>query len=112
MRQRNIQTLKEKGPATGNELPAFVTVDDRIRGLSAFKPTPAGRTVKCVYYLHTEHTAQEVVEAWFEANAEHIDNLSVDAIRKAVHSCGSDFGQALSNSDLKGSRDPDSTWTR
>ena len=95
MVSRNVECLREHGPATTDDLPHEVTIDDRRNGVWRVYPSLRGTAsrdtassgdapnynrLRPVYYLKDEHSPGSVAGTWIEANRAVIDRA--DAARQ------------------------------
>lgn len=98
MVSQNIEYLREHGPAPAEALPnASLSTNDRMNGVWRVNPSTRGgryntwsvpltstRNLVAVYYLKDEHSAEQVAEAWVDANSDVLARLSRGRVRRVV----------------------------
>lgn len=97
-----LKHLREHGPSTFNELGTEASIKDRQRGvwrLDISKKAACGKNgngygnLKSVYYIRGEHSKEEVVEKWLNANPEVADAEQRD-ISRLLGRAGSGWREA------------------
>lgn len=86
MVSRNIDHLREHGPATVEELPnEEVSINDRMNGTDRFLPrtSSAGGAnlgshgCRAVYYLRGEHDPESVLRIWAAEHPHTMDSITL-----------------------------------